>query len=222
MEVKALSTWFFCTWKAITASPCRGPDGAVCCRSSGYRHWRCDRFLRGRRRPWAKPDPAPLCPRLRRGSCVGLQGPQSRSGSRVTVPEQQIPPPPQIHTLLQQTGTAGNDRPVTASSSRGGWGRPLSHVPAWAEPAPPPRTPSLWLLAAPPCTRGPPARPSAHRCRQPPWPFGKAARVPGPRTPWGTAGPGAWLRAEAAARRGHINAGRNMLLCASGSVMEHV
>jgi len=174
----------------------------------------------------------------------GCKGSRSCSGSPVTVPEQQIPR--QIQTMLEQMGTAGSDQLVTASSSRSGSGHPLSCSPTglqplvWAvSPGHPPRGcwqhPRVHAVLQTGCSPGPstaehrqgqaascntPA--PVHRCGQPLRLLGRAALVPGPRTLWGAAGPGVWLRSEASAQSGQINAGRKMLLCASGFVMEHV
>lgn len=57
----------------------------------------------------------------------GCKGSRSCSSSPVTVPEHQILP--QAQTMLEQTGTVETNQLVTASSSRGGSGHPLSRSP---------------------------------------------------------------------------------------------
>lgn len=157
----------------------------------------------------------------------GCKGSRSCSGSPVTSPEQQIHP--QTQTMLEQTGTAGNNQVVTASSSRGGSGRPPPRSPArlqspvWAEPAlralpeAAGSTPACMLSPRPGCSTVPSTAVDSP-CSY----LGKRRWSPalGPRgAQWGRE-PGSERRLEA--QRAYINAGRNMLLCASGFVMEHV
>jgi len=148
--------WFSCMRKAIVASPCRGPDGAIYCWSSGYMDWRCNQSLGGCMRPWAKPDPALLRWRLQWGSRVGLQ---------------RLPVMQWLSSDRPWTAnTPSNSDHVRANGNR--WKRsagdciflsqwfwpPALMQPHWA--ATPgvgsqPWSPSPWLLAAPPCARCP-------------------------------------------------------------------
>lgn len=110
---------------------------------------------------------------------------------------------PQTQTTLEQTGMAGNNQPATASSSRGGSGHPFLCSPGGlqslvrAEPAPQPAR-----LLPSPCLH-----PACASLWAAPVVGGQSNTGPQPSDPTKHHGPGAWLREEAAAQRGCINAG---------------
>lgn len=157
------------------------------------------------------------CVGLQWGSCVGLQGSQSLLSSPVPIPKQEMLS--QVQTMLEQMGIAENHQVVTArlSCSTHSPAVPLAAIPGVGRSSP---ADLLTLVSHCPQSRGfpGPCLPLPH-CHSPCSHLGKLSRSLGSQ---GMAEPGAQLRAEAAAQHGHINAGRNMLLCASGFVMEHV